>query len=298
MSSDRFDSGFEGEPLAAPRRGSGLDPTTKRLLLLAGGLGGVLVVILGLWGLGGRPAGPPPLITPEPGPVRVKPADPGGLKVDQDAAILEGGGKEGGETLITPAEKPAPEALAQAAATPPPETPPSAPAAPSGGPSSAPPGGTAAPAAPSPSAGAPSGGAGGAIAASPPSASSPAAGGLSAAPSRPAPAPSSSGTKTAALSSSPALAGTASHPAHAAGGTIAVQLAALGSEAAAHAEWERLLARHHDLLAKRSPEILRVSREGRVFYRLRVGGFASTEEAARFCRAFVAEGGACTVAAF
>jgi hypothetical protein len=300
MSSDRFEGGFDDEPLA-PRRTSGIDPTTKRLLLLAGGLGGVLVVILAVWGLRGAPSGPPPLITPEPGPVRVKPADPGGLKVDQDAAILEGGTKEGGEKLITPAEKPAPEALAEAAA---PQAPGAAPFSPAGQAQSAP--APSSPASSSPASTASPGGAASVPAPAAPAspqaatpapasstvASAPGASAASAAAQAPA-KPKAAELVSAASNAAPARAASS----HAAG-KVAVQLAALPTEEAAHAEWERLLARHRDLLGGRHPEILKASRDGRTFFRLRVGGFASTAEAARFCHALIAEGGACAVAAF
>ncbi len=299
MSSDRFEGGFDDEPLA-PRRTSGIDPTTKRLLLLAGGLGGVLMVILAVWGLRGAPSGPPPLITPEPGPVRVKPADPGGLKVDQDAAILEGGTKEGGEKLITPAEKPAPEALAEAAT--PPQAPGAAPFSPAGQAQSAP-----ASSAPASSSAASTASPGGvpplpapatpaspqAVSPAPASSAATSAPGAGAA-SAPAPAkPKAAELASAASNAAPARAASS----HAAG-KVAVQLAALPTEEAARAEWERLLARHRDLLGGRHPEILKASRDGRTFFRLRVGGFASTAEAARFCHALIAEGGACAVAAF
>ena len=83
----------------------------------------------------------------------------------------------------------------------------------------------------------------------------------------------------------------------AASGTF-VQLAALGSEAGAHTEWQRLKGRMTDVLADRQPAIQRIERDGHTIWRLRVGGFPSVADATRFCERVRAKGGACELATF
>ncbi len=122
----------------------GVDPGTRRLMLIAGGLGGVLVLIVGVWSLAGHRHGPAPLITADPGPLKVKPVNPGGLQVaGADEAVLGSAATSSGtqsapgasasaggagtgpvETLAPPPEAPAPGELrrlqaAQAAPLPP-----------------------------------------------------------------------------------------------------------------------------------------------------------------------------------
>lgn len=82
-----------------------------------------------------------------------------------------------------------------------------------------------------------------------------------------------------------------------AGGTF-VQLAALDSEAGAHAEWQRLKARLGDVLADRQPVVQRIERDGHALWRLRVGGFPSIADATRFCGRVRAKAGACELALF
>ncbi len=93
-----------------PRAG-GMDPATKRLALIAAGLGGMLLVVLGAWStLGGHHASVPVIAASE-APLRVKPANPGGLKVGNDS-ILSGrlNDAEGDKLAPTP-ETPDPQAL-------------------------------------------------------------------------------------------------------------------------------------------------------------------------------------------
>jgi Flp pilus assembly protein TadD len=76
-------------------------------------------------------------------------------------------------------------------------------------------------------------------------------------------------------------------------GTMVVQLAATPTEDAAQAEWRHLQERHPDLLSGHQPMVLRVERDGKVFWRLRTGGFADNSEASAFCERVRAAGTAC-----
>jgi hypothetical protein len=80
---------------AAPA--SGLDPDMRRMAMIAGGLGVGLALIIGAFSLSHRVHHGVPVIEPEPGPVRVKPLDPGGMKV------------AGAEDIASSAERLAPE---------------------------------------------------------------------------------------------------------------------------------------------------------------------------------------------
>jgi len=90
----------------------------------------------------------------------------------------------------------------------------------------------------------------------------------------------------------PALSG---QPAPTAGGRR-VQLAAVDSEAAAAAEWDRLSHRMPELLSGRHPEVTRFERDGHVFYRLRTSGFADAATANNFCNEVKAKGAHCAPA--
>ncbi|MEO8713412.1 MAG: SPOR domain-containing protein [Acetobacteraceae bacterium] len=99
-----------GPTYRVPR--SGMDPASKRLALIAAGLGGALFVVLGVWStLGGGHSGAVPVIAPPAGPMRVRPDNPGGLKVANDL-ILSGGLSDVGTDKLAPApEAPDPQAL-------------------------------------------------------------------------------------------------------------------------------------------------------------------------------------------
>ncbi|GBR19338.1 hypothetical protein AA0481_1852 [Acetobacter orientalis NRIC 0481] len=77
------------------------------------------------------------------------------------------------------------------------------------------------------------------------------------------------------------------------GGKYRVQLAALQSEAQAQQEWSRLKTRYPALFGDRTPVVEKIQRDNAVFYRLRVGGFASTAETRAFCSAVRERGLAC-----
>jgi hypothetical protein len=59
-----------------------MDPDTRRLALLAGGLGAVLVALIGAWTLIGSRSTEVPVITADTRPIRAKPDNPGGMKID------------------------------------------------------------------------------------------------------------------------------------------------------------------------------------------------------------------------
>lgn len=77
-----------------------------------------------------------------------------------------------------------------------------------------------------------------------------------------------------------------------------VQFAALGSEAAAHAEWVSLTKRYPDLLGNHQPSFSKTERDGKMFWRVRTGGFADMAQATGFCERARAKGAACSIASF
>ena len=108
-----------------PRR-HGMDPATRRLALIAGGLGGTLLAVIGGWTLYSHRTSTVPVIQADSGPIRVKPDNPGGMQVaGANEDILSGISGSGSNKLAPPPESPAPQALH----TSPPTTPPGAPAA-------------------------------------------------------------------------------------------------------------------------------------------------------------------------
>ncbi len=227
-----------------PRRRVGMDPNTRRLALIAGGIGGALIVLVGAWSFSGHHRSGLPVVEADNRPLRVKPENPGGMSVaGQDDAILSG--QADNKTAMAPApEVPAPQALKaqeQKAAAPPQPVAASAPVAP-------------------------------AVQAVAPPEPKPAAPARLAAVVKTAPAPVAHGAQ--------------------------VQLAAVGSEEAAHAEWQRLGKKLPDLLGNRKPDVSKIAHDGKTFWRLRTGGFASAADAASFCDKAKAKGVGCAVASF
>jgi hypothetical protein len=233
-----------------------------RLIAIGGGLAATLLVggalVLGLTRMGAPRS--VPLIEADPRPFKVRPDDPGGLRVpNQDELIFErnrGPATNGAARLAPEPEGPRLDALRAQVAQPPAAAP--APVA-TATPGAAPRPGTPPAAAPG----------------APPAAPAPAAASAPAATAPPAPA---------------------ARPAPAPNGAIRVQLGALTSEDAARAEWDRLARRHADLLGALRPQILRFEREGQApLFRLRTGGFADAAAAGAFCEQARARAVPCTV---
>jgi SPOR domain len=69
-----------------------MDPAMRRMVLGAGGVSLLVIVVALLWGgVRGTGFGPPPVITAPPGPLRIVPANPGGLTVPEaNVPIMSG----------------------------------------------------------------------------------------------------------------------------------------------------------------------------------------------------------------
>ena len=103
-----------------PRHHQGMDPATRRLAMIAGGLGGVLLVVVGGWTLIGHRNAAVPVVQADSRPIRVKPENPGGMQVaGADADILSGGTEMKDGKLAPAPEAPAPQALTAPPAPPP-----------------------------------------------------------------------------------------------------------------------------------------------------------------------------------
>ncbi len=76
-------------------------------------------------------------------------------------------------------------------------------------------------------------------------------------------------------------------------GARLVQLGAFDSEEITRKAWDQLVARNGDLLSSKSLYVERTTSNARVFYRLRVAGFADPEETRQMCEALRARGVDC-----
>ena len=257
----------------ASGRTEAMDPATRRLATFAGVIGGSLLLLVGVWSFTGHHHNGVPVIEPPTGPLRVKPANPGGLQVDGANDAILSGGSDGKESAAPPPETPAPQALkaeeqaAANAAAPPPAA--AAPAA-----SAAAPATVRAELQPLP-----------ALRPHITVVAPKAAGQIAAAPARSA--------QLATAAAAPAI-----HPATPAVATPLVQLAALESEDAANAEWQRLSRKYPDLLGGRRPTITRIEHAGKTYWRVRTGGFSDLTQASVFCERVKQKGGGCSIAAF
>jgi hypothetical protein len=248
----------------------------RRMIVAVGGVGAVLLLcVVGYFAVtGGGPEGVPVIQAP-PGPVKVKPENPGGLEVNTQTSALLGSNGSAADANLAPApEAPDPAALAAAATQ---EQAPQAPAAVSP---------------PSPDAATPKP-ADGATAVAVPTI-----------PETPAPA---APQQTAMNVPPPSTAAAAVHnlaqeytppvqsDEH---GHVRVQLAALDSQEAALHEWEHLTHRMPGLFDGRRPIFVEAHVNGRTYWRVRTAGFGSVTEANQFCDDVRARGAACTVARF
>ncbi|MBS0638290.1 MAG: SPOR domain-containing protein [Proteobacteria bacterium] len=281
-----------------------LSPDSKRLLLYAGGLGGLLIAMVTASTLTSHRGGPVPVIEPDPRPIRVKPENPGGLKIDAaDSEVFSGGSDTANAKLAPPAETPNPNGL-QALPKPKPAPVVQAPAVPTPAPNAAKSAAVttepAAPAKPAAPAAKPA-----VVAKDLP------------APNKPAPttgtaAQATAATKDAATAkptvtasaaqpaattpTAPATAASAAKPASGHGATV--QLAALSSEQAAKEEWQKLQKQMPDIFGGRQPTIVKAERDGRTFWRLRAAGFTDVGQARSFCEKVRTKGNGCSVADF
>lgn len=246
-----------GRPVAK----RGMDPDMRRMGLFAGGIAVVLVGLIGASALTGHRSTEVPVISAENRPIRVKPENPGGLKIDTgENDAFTSGSDTSGAKLTAPAETPDTRDLR------------------SGGPSSpsaAPP----PPARPAVTAIAPSTPAMTAIAPSTPAVTA----GTPPTPATKPPPPATVATGKATP---------------AATGKLVVQLAAVSTEQAARNEWQLLTKKLPDLLNGHEPSYSRIDRDGRTFWRLRTSGFADAAQARGFCEHVKAKGASCSVADF
>jgi hypothetical protein len=84
----------------------------------------------------------------------------------------------------------------------------------------------------------------------------------------------------------------------AAHGKAGIQLAAVGSEADARAEWQRLQKRYPAVLAGHQLAIGKTELNGKTFWRVRTGGFPDLAQAKSACEKVKTKGGACSAAEF
>jgi hypothetical protein len=93
-----------------PRHRRGMDAGTRRLAIIAGGLGGALVLLVGGWTLLGHRSTGVPVIEADSSPLRVKPENPGGMSVAGSNEEILSDGADGTVGKLAPAsETPAPQ---------------------------------------------------------------------------------------------------------------------------------------------------------------------------------------------
>jgi hypothetical protein len=80
-----------------------MDPDMRRMALFAGGIGTVLVLLIGASALTGRHSGETPVVTADTRPIRVKPENPGGMKIDGAENDVFSAGADTGNAKLAPA---------------------------------------------------------------------------------------------------------------------------------------------------------------------------------------------------
>ena len=235
-----------------------------------------------VFGDGAANRGPTPLIVAEPGPVKVRPEDPGGLQVEnQDKRVYE---RLGGETTPSDVENilPPPEAPRSLASAPPePKPGPATSQLPAPTPPISP-----APQAPE-------------VVATTTETPAPAIVEVEPEPEVQAvEAPQAPSQQTDSQNSDPepAPAQTLESMVAALSGDYLIQIAALRSEDAALDEWNRVSGNHPTLLGGFRPLIVQADLGERgIFYRLRAGPLANRSDAEQLCSALAAENVGCLV---
>ena len=274
MDRQDYDDEIDIPPYAVRRPSTrGFDPEMRRIALIAGGFAGAIVLVALIWGGVHPRLGPPPVIKPPPGPMRTAPVHPGGLQVPgANEQIMSGTTSAGPPQLAPPPPQPDFSKLAAEANSSLPKLKPVPKAAASTATQSQPANAglvaTLPPPPPLPPSAAPASGA------SPSGA---------AAPATPATSPSAAGTTAPNPQIGKAMPAIIPPKQAASAGPHDIQLGALVSMAKANEAWQILLARVPDLLAGRTPVVVPGTVNGRTFYRLRLGGFASAASAAAFC---------------
>jgi SPOR domain len=258
-----------------PRR-SGLEPLTRRLMLIAGGLIGALALIVVLYSSAGHHSGTVPVVQADQRPVRVKPANPGGMQIPGLSADTGAGDTSTAADSLAPSpETPDPQALAR-------QKPPPAPAASQVTQTAGP---------------------------QPPASQSAKLTGPLAPASHPTiaatapPIPAIAAPPAAVKPTQFAATAMPEHHAvpaaeHGPPGRAQVQLAAVGTENAAREEWHRLAHRMPDVLGAHHPVFSKTEHDGHTLWRLRTGDFATEAQASQFCQLVRAKGGGCAVASF
>lgn len=223
--------------------------------------------------------GAPPVIAAESGPIRIPPENPGGTTVpDQDKLIYE---RIAGAEAEAAADAPAGELA------PPPETPVDLPPAPAAAMAAAPPS-----ADPFETPGAAEEGDAALAAAADPETAAPTAEQLA--------AEAKAKEQSAALAAEidkvdPGVADAAADKS-AASGAFVVQVGAYKDDAEAATNWQAMKKRNGDLLGALKPDIKRVDLGSKgVWYRLRVGPFATRADAVAMCEVLRTRGGSCMV---
>ena len=227
------------------RQPRGMEAGTRKLVMIAAGLGGALIVAIGLYSTTGHRSTVVPVIQADSRPIRVKPENRGGMQINADDEEVMGDAAASASKLAPAAEAPAPKMLRARQDAP----------------------------------------------LAPPPAATPAKEIVTAAPNVP--------VAEKPVAAKPAILPQAATPAatqHAGMGKTLVQIAALGSEEAARAEWQRLSRTLPDLFGNRQPAVSKIERDGHVLWRLRTGGFSDIAQATAFCERVRAKRSGCSVA--
>jgi hypothetical protein len=80
-----------------------MDPDMRRMALFAGGIGTVLVLLIAASAITGRHSGETPVVTADARPIRVKPENPGGMKIDGAENDVFSAGTDTGNAKLAPA---------------------------------------------------------------------------------------------------------------------------------------------------------------------------------------------------